>query len=1050
MRIQLQIFKKLVKTLLFLFALHVSLLGFSQQEIDNPNLDQIPKSLLEQSQTQQRMASQVITIDHYDNYFLGVDFAEGHIAGNTEEPKQFFTAFNTSASHHTEDGTIWTSNSPSWGGTVYGDPVIAYDGSGHVYYENMYGSGGIDGCKVARSSDNGATWDFVKVAISGYDKNWIAADQTDGPYADYVYTTMTGGSGGNFARSTDHGETWQTTWSTSTQSLPGMMVCVGPEGSIDGGAVYVVTNSGSSFASTYTFYKSTDGGATFTYMSAQNFSGYVGTDVNGRNSVENMRTRPYPFIAADNSDGDYRGRLHLVYASNDPPGNGGKPDIFSRYSDDGGATWSAAKKVNNGLFISNSHQWAPAIWCDKDTGKLYVQWMDSRDSPSNDSASIYATYSDDGGQTFKPNRRISNEMMVINCTTCGGGGTPRYQGDYNGIVSNGDVAMASWADFRYGNFASFTAYFPDFAMYIYPTVKTIAYRDTVWAVVPNVKLYDNEAIFTATLPTPSTGSFEITYPEGQSISSFPDSVPIVITANNVPLGTYSLKVKGEGPNGTPVHLRQSSVTIIALPPPEAEFSASATEVCVDGAIDFTDMTLYNPTSWAWTFEGGTPETSTEQNPTGIVYSAEGTFDVTLSVVNNSGTDEIVKTDYISVSLQPEPPAGDDISVCLLDEVPPLEVTGTNVLWYKNPELDTIVHEGNIFNTGQTEVGTYTYYATQSTASCASLATGISLTINPLPEATFDALSGVCAADPPVELSGGSPEGGSYFGPGVDAGYFNPATVGEGTYTIGYAYADENSCSDTAYQEIVVNAAPDVTLAPLGSGCINIEPFELTGGNPEGGMYSGDGVEEGMFYPEVAGEGEHLITYFWTDTNGCSNSASQIYTVYALPDVNIGNDTVVCADRMVILNAETPGATSYLWTPGGYTTAIITVDTTGIGIGSQEYMVEVTDNNGCANTASVTVEFNDCTGINEIVGLEGFTIFPNPNDGDFTLNLVSSKPLDIDVKIFNSSGKLFYSKEKVEVNRNFSQKIVIENANAGIYLLLLESDGGKVYKKILIK
>ncbi|MCK7522030.1 MAG: hypothetical protein MZV64_32290 [Ignavibacteriales bacterium] len=51
-------------------------------------------------------------------------------------------------------------------------------------------------------------------AISGNDKNWIAADQTAGPYANYVYTTMTNGSSGNFARSTDFGATWQNTFSS--------------------------------------------------------------------------------------------------------------------------------------------------------------------------------------------------------------------------------------------------------------------------------------------------------------------------------------------------------------------------------------------------------------------------------------------------------------------------------------------------------------------------------------------------------------------------------------------------------------------------------------------------------------------------------------------------------------------------------------------------------------------------------------------------------------------------------------------------------------------
>ncbi len=54
-----------------------------------------------------------------------------------------------------------------------------------------------------------------------------------------------------------------------------------------------------------------------------------------------MRTRPYPFLTADNSNGPYRGRLYLTYAKNTPDGSGNKPDINLRYSTDFGTTWSA-------------------------------------------------------------------------------------------------------------------------------------------------------------------------------------------------------------------------------------------------------------------------------------------------------------------------------------------------------------------------------------------------------------------------------------------------------------------------------------------------------------------------------------------------------------------------------------------------------------------------------------------------------------------------------------------------------------------------------------
>jgi outer membrane protein assembly factor BamA len=61
------------------------------------------------------------------------------------------------------------------------------------------------------------------------------------------------------------------------------------------------------------------------------------------------------------------------------------------------------------------------------------------------------------------------------------------------------------------------------------------------------------------------------------------------------------------------------------------------------------LTTGIPTSWAWSFEGGVPATSTDQDPEGILYSAEGTYTVTLTASNEIGDNTVVKEDYITVS-----------------------------------------------------------------------------------------------------------------------------------------------------------------------------------------------------------------------------------------------------------------------------------------------------------------------------------------------------------------------------------------------------------------
>jgi hypothetical protein len=558
---------KTFTTIGLLFALMTVNQLFAQDKGDNPNLDQIPQYLRERGPgNPDAPLSSVITINNWDNYSLGVDFAENNMAENPNQPSWFFTAYNTNAPHHTENGIDWLINAANFGTTVAGDPVVAYDSIGNLFYENMYGS--ISGCKVISSTNNGVSWTAPVTAIAGVDKNWMACDQTAGPYANYVYTTMTSSSGGNFARSTNHGVSFSNTFTPTTQTLPGMMVCVGPEANVQGGAVYVVTNSGTAFNSLYTFYKSTNGGSTFTLKSSKQYAKYVGTDVSGRNSVQGMRTRPYPMIAADNSYGPNRGNLYVVYATNDPPGNGNKPNIYCHTSTDGGATWNVNPvQVNDDANSQNNHQWHPAIWCDKETGKLYVMWMDTRDTPTSDSAYIYATYSTDGGATFAPNQRISNKKMKINCTTCGGGGTPRYQGDYNGVVSNKKGAMVGWTDFRTGTFQSMTGYFPDFAMAIDKATDTLytPQDNTIIQVsVPEVKLYTDTVLLSASIiPAPTEGSITFEYPDGNTITSFPASKPVrLVLAGNVPPGNYSVTFLAAGPNGTPAHRRSAIIKVL--------------------------------------------------------------------------------------------------------------------------------------------------------------------------------------------------------------------------------------------------------------------------------------------------------------------------------------------------------------------------------------------------------------------------------------------------------------------------------------------------------
>jgi PKD repeat protein len=92
--------------------------------------------------------------------------------------------------------------------------------------------------------------------------------------------------------------------------------------------------------------------------------------------------------------------------------------------------------------------------------------------------------------------------------------------------------------------------------------------------------------------------------------------------------------------------------MIAVSNPQlvAGFTASKTNISRGETVIFNDASQNNPTEWNWTFEGGSPKTSTEKNPS-VQYNTPGVYDVILTVSNADGSDQMVKKSYISVSIQ---------------------------------------------------------------------------------------------------------------------------------------------------------------------------------------------------------------------------------------------------------------------------------------------------------------------------------------------------------------------------------------------------------------
>lgn len=143
--------------------------------------------------------------------------------------------------------------------------------------------------------------------------------------------------------------------------------------------------------------------------------------------------------------------------------------------------------------------------------------------------------------------------------------------------------------------------------------------------------------------------------------SFPGGTPSTSTAQNPSVtynsaGTYSVTLTATNSTGSNSLTKTNYITVSALQPPVANFIADKTSIMAGQSVKFTDLSTNNPTSWSWSFPGGTPSSSTAQNPT-VTYNTAGTFNVTLTAVNSDGSNTMTKTNYITVSAL-QPPVAD--------------------------------------------------------------------------------------------------------------------------------------------------------------------------------------------------------------------------------------------------------------------------------------------------------------------------------------------------------------------------------------------------------
>ncbi len=120
--------------------------------------------------------------------------------------------------------------------------------------------------------------------------------------------------------------------------------------------------------------------------------------------------------------------------------------------------------------------------------------------------------------------------------------------------------------------------------------------------------------------------------------------PNSVTVTPIVTSSYTVTGTTNGCSNTAV----ATVTVNGCNPPHANFVGDHLLFCNNGCVNFTDLSTNGPTTWNWIFPGGTPGSSTAQNPSNICYSSVGPFTVILIVSNLQGADTLVMPAYVNI------------------------------------------------------------------------------------------------------------------------------------------------------------------------------------------------------------------------------------------------------------------------------------------------------------------------------------------------------------------------------------------------------------------
>ncbi|PCJ28531.1 MAG: hypothetical protein COA97_00865 [Flavobacteriales bacterium] len=197
-----------------------------------------------------------------------------------------------------------------------------------------------------------------------------------------------------------------------------------------------------------------------------------------------------------------------------------------------------------------------------------------------------------------------------------------------------------------------------------------------------------------------------------------------------------------------------------------------------------------------------------------------------------------------------------------------------------------------------------------------------------------------------------------FGDGDTSNLVNPVHFygSAGNFTVSLNVSTSSNCQDSVSQVVTINPIPTLTVSPDTIICQNTAvQLNGTGGNSylwsPGGSLNDDTINNPIANPTSTTNYILLVT----DTNGCQNTDSVLVSLFTIPIFTAGNDTAICLNDSVQLNAS--GGLTYSWTPNISLSNDTIANPWAFPTVTTTYIATIMDSNLCSYVDSVTITIN---------------------------------------------------------------------------------------------